>query len=145
MKQKELDSLGHFMMMQTAQSTAEAVKVFEETKNKADMTNKNKAELYEQIIRCSVSNVKNIATIMNAAQKNSNFRFRRKDVMQMTIADVANALGIKVERGDCKGEETVSEPKKDDFEVTEIKLPKDVNDKLIDALMSIIEKNKGKK
>ncbi len=62
----------------------------------------------------------------------------------MTIVDVANALNVKIECN-CGEEEKVSEPKKDDFEVTEIKLPKDVNDKLINALMSIIEKNKGKK
>jgi len=144
MKQKELNRLGHFMMMQTAQSGVEAVRIFEDIKNETGMTDKDKAGLYEQIIRGSTINVKNIAIIMHAAGENSNFRFKRKHLLDMTIADVANALGVKI-KCNCEEKEKVSEPKKDDFTVTEIKLPKDKKDELLDMLMSIVKNNEGKK
>ncbi len=69
MKQKELDRLGNFMMMQTAQSTTEAVKLFEDIKDETNLSDKDKAELYGKIIRGLVSNVKNIATIMRACTR----------------------------------------------------------------------------
>ena len=144
MKQKELNRLGHFMMMQTAQNTAEIQQLVREIQDQTDMPDKDKVELYEQIIAGSVSNAKNIASIMTAATDSHTFRFKRKNMLDMTILDVANALGVKLECN-CETKEKVSEPKKDDFSVTEVKIPQAAKDELMGIFMSVIEKNKGKK
>ncbi len=100
-KNREFDRLGHFLLMQTSASLVDAINVKNDIDASTKVSGKAKRELYSDMIDANIESQRLVASIMSAAGNSPTFRFSEEDVVTLSIKDVAERLGIKVECSEC--------------------------------------------
>ncbi len=98
MKNRELDRLGHFVLKQLSINFVKQSRLKEEIEANKEVKNKDKRELYKEIIEAGIESQTIVARVMSAAENSSTFRFSRKDANTLTVQDVAGKLGIKLKK-----------------------------------------------
>ena len=100
-KNREFDRLGHFLLMQTSAGLMDLITIKNDIDTDEKISGQKKRELYSEMIEASFESQKLVASIMSAAGKSPTFRFSEEDATSLSIKDVAERLGIKIECGEC--------------------------------------------